>query len=710
MRSSRDASSLGDKLGPKLIAAVSQSVIATKKGLGPTEHKIRVGAMQTIVDRAGHEMGDHYGGLIRRALAHEQNTGLDDGIRKFLEDTASGRDQWKAISGVIGISQSLLGQVISAFIAPVVYEAMEHINNLLPDLNTVVGSVVQGLTQSGQGATFVRQLGIQSDWYDTLLSMAQQMPDMQSLNTWALRGWIDDSDYDYWLMRNAIPQQLWPYYRDARQNILTVADAALGVLRTDLTLAEGQAIAAENGYTNDDFNTFILNTGEPPGTQDLSEMLRRGFITQDLFKLGIAQSRVRDQWVPYLLKNIYQPPSTADAIEASIQGYMTKDQAKAYALENGLEEDAFDPLWSTAGEPLSRTEMTDLWNWGFTDETAFKAALQQSRLKDSYIDLATHLRLRPMSAPDAIEAYVQGYLSDADAQKLWGMNGLRPEDYEAVRNTAGNPLSLTEMLRLWNRGLVNEDGVKAALRESRLKDSYIDLALNLRTAFPSVYDIRTFLADGVLSVQLATELLQDQGYSAEVIKALVTNYTTGGSTTTKTVTEGMLVDLYLEHAISEEDLIESLTTVGYSKPNAELIAEYATLKLEMQQRNALISKTRTLYVGRKISETTAQNDLTVALVPSSQIDYLMELWGLEIAGNIKTLSEAQIIDAWALNLYSQDDAEINTTGAINALENLGYSSGDAMMLIQIKNGGPLGATSGGKSSSGTTNSASAQSS
>jgi hypothetical protein len=203
----------------------------------------------------------------------------------------------------------------------------------------------------------------------------------------------------------------------------------------------------------------------------------------------------------------------------------------------------------------------------------------------------------------------------------------------------------------------------------------------------------------------ATTLLQDGGYPYYVIKALVTNYTTGGSTTTKTVTEGMLVDLYLEHAISEADLIESLTTVGYTKANSELIAEYATLKLEMQQRNNLISKTRSLYVGRKISEKDAQNDLTVALVPSSQIDYLMEIWGLEIAGTVKTLSEAQITDAWQLNLYSQDNYEVNTTGATQALVSMGYSPSDALMLLQIKNKGPLGATDGSQSASGAANSA-----
>lgn len=682
---SRSADQLGVKLTPKLIQAVSQSVIATKRGLLDTEHKLRVGAMQTVIDRAGHEVGSHYGVFLNAVLDNPDAANMHPLMRKWLEDTASGEDQWKAISGALGITNSLLGSAISNAISQVVYDLNELQPNTLPDTGTIAGMAAAGLLLPGDPVHNLRQLGLNAGLIDAFLEYAQTIPDMATLFQLANRSYLDVQDLRYWLTRAGLPASLIDNIGNLRDVLLTPADAALGVLRSDITLQQGYAVANANGMSNDNFDVLLLNTGEPPGIEQLLEAFRRGFIDENTLKRGVLQSRVRDEWWPTVFNLRYEPLSTADAIQSSIQGYITKDQAKTYATQNGLNPADFDAAWLAAGEPLSRTEMTYLVNWGFASLDDYNLALQQSRLKDSYVPMAEHLLQRPMSVADAVESYVQGYMSQADSAKIMGMNGLREVDRPVLQELAGEPISKTEALSLLRRGLMSTDQVKQALRESHLKDKYIDNVIELQTNYPGIYDIRLMVSEGAIDDATAAKLLAIEGYPADLIKPLIAAFSGATSTASKSVTEAMLADLFLESAITATEFTEMLKALGYSDANAALILEVNEWKAELAARNSLISRTRTQYIAGKITDITAQNDLTAALVPPAVVDKVMQQWKLEVAANVKLLSEAQIVNAWNVSLFSEGDPPANTSKAVAYLERLGYSADDADILLQLKN-------------------------
>jgi hypothetical protein len=700
MRSSRDVGDIGGKLGPKLVSLVSQSVVATKRQLAPTEHRIRVKAMQDVIDRAGLEVGEHFSGIINAALNHPANANADPMLTDFLRDTASGEHQWKAISGALGIGQSLLGGTISNFVAPIAYQLNSAYPNTYPDMGTILNSVAQGFTSASNGDGILGQLGIIPSWRGPMLDMAHNVPDPNTLAEWVNRGLMTAEQAAGWYQRNQIPTQLIELYQALQTPLLTVADAALAVLRDDISLGQGRQIAGDNGYTNEQFDIIIGNTGEPPGPETLTAMYRRGIIDKATFKTGILQSRIRSEWFDDIYAARYDPPSTADVIQASIQGYMSKDDAKSYALQNGLEPDAFDPLWNTAGEPLSRTEMTDLVNRGEATEDQYRDALKQSRLKDSYVDLSVALIKRPMSIADAVEATVQNYISNDAAMDIMGMNGLREQDRKILIETAGDPLSLTEMMRLYNRGKVTKADVEQALRESRLKDKYIDTAFDLATALPGLYDIRLLVSEGVVDDATATKLLDELGYPDDLIKQLVKAFSASGSTASKTVTEGMLADLYQESAISSSEFTAALIALGYSQANAALILELQEWKIEISARNSLISHTRTAYLAGRITSQAAQTAMLAAMVPTSMVEKVMAEWELEKSQNIKLLSESQVVNAWNADLFSDGDPAANTSAALSYLGALGYNGSDASILLQLKNSDKFkGDTSGNTASS-----------
>jgi hypothetical protein len=706
---SRDPDSLGSKLGPKVIAAVTQSVIATKKGLMPTEHKLRVGAMQEIIDRAGHEIAE----LQRPMLAEILRAGGDKVnpiAREFLERTSSGRDQWQAIAGTLmGVSSGAISQLLSNYLADPIRALISELPSLAPDMGSITKLYTTGWLDLDTAQYNSRGQGYSDDWFDLLYRLSQSWPDIQSVLEFWRRGLIDWSDAQGFLTRIGVPTELFEYYEGIRQNVLSVSDAALGVLRTDLTLAQGRQIATANGYSDDDFNTLIDNTGEPLGLEQMLMAYRRGYITEDQLKLGIAQSRVRNEWTDTAIALRYSPASSADAIQAVVQGYLSESDARTVLDQNGVDPSAFDWLLKTAGEPLSRTEMADLVNRGLATEDDYKLALEESRLKDSYINLSVNLIKHPPTQEVAVAGYVQNYLSEDEANDLLGKTGLDSQYYDLVKEIAGIPLSLTEVFRLYRYGEMTKDEVEQALRESRLKDKYIDVAFGLNVQYPSIYDVRLMLEEAAITEAMATEILQKEGYPDDLVKALVKTFAMSGSTTSKTVTEGMLSDLYLEGAIDQTEFISSLKSLGYSDANAQLILEVNEWKAELSARNSLISRTRTLYVSNKITEQEAQNRLTVALVPSGVIDRVMADWNAELELNVKELTAAQIVDAWKYALFNPDDLPTNTTAAVDRLVQLGYDSGDALLLLQITNKGPTGGFFGGNTTGGQANTSSAKS-
>jgi hypothetical protein len=693
MRSSKDGDQLGSKLGPKLVSLVSQSVISTKRGLFDTEHKLRVKSMQSIIDRMGIESAEVAAPFIARILAAHGDE-LDPLLRDYFETVAGGQDQMKSIEGLFfGGLGSALSQVVSNYASAVTYPLNELKPNLVNDVGNLASAVALGIQDYDNALLNAHYQGLQTGSFDVLVDLAQNPPSVDDLAQFVNRGYMSEDDANAWLTRLGIPTTFKQFYQNLRTNILSPADASLGVLRGDLTLAQGRQIANENGFTDDQFNTLLLNTGEPLGLMQLLEAYRRKFISLDQLKAGILQSRIRDQWVDTAVALAVEPPSTADAIEASVQGYITQDQAKEIALQNGLEEEWFDAMWLTAGEPLSRTEMTDLVNRGYATEDQYKDALRQSRLKDSYINLSVDLIKRPMTISDALEANVQGYLTDDQADKIMDMNGLRTEDQPILRESVGDPLSLTEMLRLWNRGEVTQDQVEQALRESRLKDKYIPYALKLRTELPGLYDIRLMVSEGAIDTAAATNLLVELGYPSDLIKQLIAAFSGSSTTASKAVTESMLADLYLETAITATEFVSALKALGYSDANAALILEVNDWKAELAARNALMAKVRTQYVSGKIDKNTAQNDLLAAIIPASVVDKVLADWDLILAANVKTLTAAQVVSAWQLNLFESNDPNANLQLAVGYLVKLGYSTSDANILLAIKNGGPLESSS-----------------
>jgi hypothetical protein len=144
-----------------------------------------------------------------------------------------------------------------------------------------------------------------------------------------------------------------------------------------------------------------------------------------------------------------------------------------------------------------------------------------------------------------------------------------------------------------------------------------------------------------------------------------------------------VIDLYSARIIAQADAHGLLVALGYSDTNATYLLELADLRRSIAAVNTAVSRVHTLYVSHKITRAAAQSVLDALHVPGEQTKQILSTWDLENAVNVKQLTEAQIVDAWHVNIIDPGEAQTE-------LESIGYTPRDAWILLSIKAKGAVG--------------------
>jgi hypothetical protein len=279
-----------------------------------------------------------------------------------------------------------------------------------------------------------------------------------------------------------------------------------------------------------------------------------------------------------------------------------------------------------------------------------------------------------MSTADAVNAVIQNHLTQAQGQAIADQNGLEPNAFPTLVETAGAPLSRTEMEDLYNRGEVTQAEVYQALDESRLKPKYNDLAFKLHTRILTPRELADMVLWGVISQKDAAAKVAQSGYAADDAARLVSSAINQKLQTQRQSVVTAIETLYVDNAISEANASTAIGKLGYEQAEITFILQAAELKREARLVNTGLSAIRSKFIGHHIDRVGASSLIDAMGIPHQQRDALLQLWQIEHDANVLQLTEAQIMKANKLGLI--DDTETETR-----LINKGYSQADALLLI-----------------------------
>lgn len=391
------------------------------------------------------------------------------------------------------------------------------------------------------------------------------------------------------------------------------------------------------------------------------------------------------------------PLTPADLADLVVRNYLASDAGAGIAAKSGVSAEDFALLVKAAGDAPDTTTLMEAYRRKIIDfagsgagATTVEQGIREGRLADKWIPMLKALGTLPIGVADAVDAVVENQIPYADGENYAYQNGLDTAAFKILVNTRGNPPSPSELADMVRRGIIPTAGkgpdvlsFEQGISEGATKDKWIPAYEKAMTVLVPEGRITTLLRAGVIDRPTAISWYQLLGYDQTAAEAFATDASDSKTTTDKQLAKSDVVTLYTDQAIDRPTALGMLGNLGYDDDEAEMVLEVADFHQATAIANAAISKVKSYYIARKISDTQVTTALDSLGVPAAQRQSLVASWQIDRTSNVKLLTESQIADAW--NYGIMDD---NT--AIAELEALGYTPYDAWVVLSIKNKGIIG--------------------
>jgi len=575
----------GARIGTRIAQIVSQAIVYTHGKLLDTKHKLAVMIFNTVTNEISDEVDMTLGPLLKSMAEAYENGGPIEGLMEFM---AHGRGQFKAIVGSSTTAQSILwalGTVISNELAPISYGYIRDNPHLVPDAATIAALVANGHIEPGAGIDAIRKNGFFDYWGNAMVENSRTWPSITDLTDWFNRKLIGRADYDALAHAAGYSPEVSSSYLAAAFVDISWQDAAIAYLRGTISRSVLGVIAEKQGVGSEDVDIYLDSIGEPPGTMDMLEAFRRGFIDEGTLEKGILQSRVKNEWIPLIKELRYSPMSTADAVNAVVQGHISYDAGAKLADENGLQPGQFDTLYQTAGAPLSRTELNDLYNRGEIGSDVVTQGLRESRLKDKYVQDAFALRRRLLEPRSLGEAVVNGAMTHDVAISKAMQNGFDAEDAALLVGSAANRkmMSYREKVVTQIEDLYSEGGMPHTEAFNQIKGmGHTDAEANMileaadyrreqRTFNTAVGAIRSKVVGHHIDKAQASALLDGMGVIAVQRDFLLGYWELEAAANVRNLTEAQVIKALKNGLFTQDEAAKRLVAMGYSTDDAILL-------------------------------------------------------------------------------------------------------------------------------------------
>jgi hypothetical protein len=413
-----------------------------------------------------------------------------------------------------------------------------------------------------------------------------------------------------------------------------------------------------------------------PGAAELGDLVNRGHMSeaeaQNWLHRGAVPAQLRARILG--LREAVLPPDLAAL--AVLRGVITHGEGVAIAARSGVSAADFQIMVDDTGEPLGLEQLLEARRRGFIDTPRLVRGILQSRVRDEWVDVAEKIAFSPASTADAIQGAVQGHLTLPAAEEIATQNGLEPGNFGWMYETAGEPLSRTELEELYNRGEITQATVEQGLRESRLKNKYVGDAFKLHVRLPEPRQIVSALTHGAITKQDAMALLRQYGFTPATAAILIAEGSNARVATHHGLTLAEIRQLYADQLTTRAEATRWLAALGYDTADANRLFALWDFLAAAALTRAAIGVVRAKYVSHHIDQQQVVLELDQLGIAATARDRYLKVWNLERAAATRQLTEAQIVKAIKLKLPGADDA-----WGLVRLTQLGYSTGDAALLL-----------------------------
>jgi hypothetical protein len=586
------AREVGDKLGPRLSKLFLSHNLALRTQLAPIESKIAAAATQIVIDKAGEEIAGLWRPFTSKLLAYHGDS-LPPELAHLFTRMESGLHQWEAISGNLQMaSTSALSSVLSNYLFPITGPLNQLAPSVPVDAQTGAAAVAAGLAGYDAGVGTAAAWGNTSDAFAIMYKLAQQIPGVTQLFDLMNRGVLQEATVREFMQRGGLPPELADSMLYLAGQLIMPADAALAVLRGNITAAQGYDYARATGLADGDFDVIVANTGEPPALEEMLMLRRRNLITDELLDRAILQSRVRDEWIPYVKLLSVEPPSAADVLNALVQGQVSQAEAELRFAQAGG-----DPTWfqvaydSTANSPAP-VELAELANRGIIpwdglgpDAVTWEQGFREGRWKDKWQDAYRQLAVYHPPPREISTLVKEGGISQDEAMQLWQEAGLSPELAHVYwvaahynKTSSVHTLAQAEITKLYTDRAITRDEAKSMLEtvnwtatDAEWLLDIADLSVERAALEAAISKIKGLYVAWKITDQQASAALHALDVVASQVTSLMAIWSLERTSNVKVLTSAEITDAYYYQIVDVATAQAELQNIGYTAHDAWLL-------------------------------------------------------------------------------------------------------------------------------------------
>lgn len=481
------------------------------------------------------------------------------------------------------------------------------------------------------------------------------------------------------LINNWLAPGIHGIISDTPNSVLSPETVAQAIVRGIRTIVPGDNIegdALSNGVNLDRLAILTQLAFERPSVNQTQDLVNRGIwgpgrAIDNLQRLGISLDDVHDLLAARIA--VLSPAELATMFNRDV---VTMAEGKHEAAKSGMPPEDFEKLAEIYGQPLSAQELAEAFRRGFIDRGRFERGIIQGPLRKEWFDVLEQLSYSRMSTIDAADAVNQGHMSRDEAESVAKANGLDPQDFQTLIDIAGAPPGVDFITEALNRGFIDEETFNQAFLESRIKNRYVHLFLEMRTRLIPQETVRLLYRNGVYSREATLDTLLKHGFTPDDANALISLEETRQDDTTKELTRAQIVNLYEVRGIDLETALTMLFGLGYSENNARAMIELADLQRLQKFINAAVTRVKAAYLAGRMDDNEASAQLDALGVPPEQRDDFLIIWDIDRSTVSKALTPSQIRQALKKELIDQG-------GAVSRLTAQGYAEDDALIFLQL---------------------------
>lgn len=356
---------------------------------------------------------------------------------------------------------------------------------------------------------------------------------------------------------------------------------------------------------------------------------------------------------------LFDPPTAA---ELEAQGIIDNAYGRSEAAGGNLSGEHYDKLVDAAQLRPDLLQALDLWNRGLIEEADVNSVLQHHKVPAFWWDKLKFLRRQLLSPADLALNNLRGEMPDDEAQQYAAVLGVIPADFARLVQNTGEPPGPEQLMEALRRGFIDQDRFEHGIRQSRIRNEWIDVETKLRLAPMST-------ADAVRGV-IEHYLTDEEGQAIALQNGLIPEHWVPlRDSWGRPLSHEQMMSLYHRGEVTLDDVHQAFR-------ESDMKDKYFDWSVKLGETLVPQRQITQMLQHAVIDHPTALTMLEKLGYDHTSAEALISLGAVEHKTGLHTLTKSDIVTAYADSLMSRDDA-------LAHLGNIGYTIQDSKELLDL---------------------------